>query len=90
MPQVDRDPAVVTGLREHLIVQSRARVKRLTATACDFYDFSADLQRERNRLDALLDGDDVTVYRFEIPADHAPPRDGTIVYTLTGDRLSSR
>lgn len=88
MPRpAEQAAAVVTGLREHLIVKARAQVARLTSARSDWYDFTADLQRERDRMDALLDGADVLVYRHEIPAEWQPPRDGTIVYTLTGDRL---
>lgn len=90
MPRpAEQAAAVVTGLREHLIVKARAQVARLTNTRSDWYDFAADLQRERDRMDALLDGADVLVYRHEIPPDLAPPRDGTIVYTLHGERLVS-
>lgn len=88
MPRrAEQAAAVVTGLREYLIVKARTRVARLTNTRSDFYDFSHDLERERVRTDAMIDGADVLVYRHEIPAEWQPPRDGTIVYTVTGDRL---
>ncbi|UXA19819.1 hypothetical protein [Mycobacterium sp. SMC-4] len=88
MPRADRDPAVAHGLREHLIGKVRAEVARLAAAECDWYNFGPELQRQRDRVDALLDGADVTaVYRHELPPEHTPPRDGTIVYTLRGDRL---
>ena len=46
------------------------------------------MKRLRERLDDLKNGNDVLVYRFEIPHDLQPPReDGVIVYTLRGDRL---
>jgi len=48
----------------------------------------AELKRLRERLDDLKNGNDVLVYRFEIPHDLQLPReDGVIVYTLRGDRL---
>jgi hypothetical protein len=87
MPRAEHDPAVVTGLRATLIVKARAEVVRLATADSDVYDFSAELQRQRDRVDALLEGRDVTVYRFEIPGEHQPPRDGTVRYTLRGDRL---
>jgi hypothetical protein len=34
-----------------------------------------------------VDGADVTVYRFEMPADMQPPRDGKHIYTWRGDKL---
>ncbi|BBX70100.1 hypothetical protein [Mycolicibacterium psychrotolerans] len=87
MPQVDRPAEVVSGLREHLIAQARAQVTRLDAAACDWYDFGGERQRQRDRIDALLDGRDVTVYRHELPREHQPRRDGTMRYTLHGHRL---
>ncbi|MGY4868387.1 hypothetical protein [Mycolicibacterium elephantis] len=91
MPRpAEQAAAVVTGLREHLIVKARAHVARLTNARSDWYDFTDDLQRERNRMDALLDGADVLAYRHEIPAKWQPPRDGAMRYTLTGNRLVSQ
>ena len=88
MPRAEHDPTVVTGLREHLIGKAQANVRRLGATEYDLYDFSPELRRQRLRVDELLDGADVTVYRFEIPRELQPPRDGQHVYTLHGDRLT--
>lgn len=88
MPRAENHPAaVVTGLREFLIGKARAQVARLADAKCDWYSFAADLQRQRDRMNALVDGDDVLVYRHEIPAEWQLPRDGTIVYTVTVDRL---
>jgi hypothetical protein len=77
---------VVVGLRERLIERARAQVVRLEAADTDMYDFSAEVARQRRRLDDLLDGADVLVYRHEL-GEFAPPRDGQHVYTLRGDRL---
>ncbi|MGO8938386.1 MAG: hypothetical protein ACLQLO_15125 [Mycobacterium sp.] len=78
---------VKTGLREHLIKQARGVLVRLES-ADPRFGFGAEVKRLRRRLDDLLDGADVLVYRFEIPADMQPPRsDGQHVYTLRGDRL---
>ena len=52
------------------------------------YGFGAEVRRLRKRIDDMLDGSDVLVYRHEIPADMQPPRtDGQMVYTLRGDTL---
>jgi hypothetical protein len=78
---------VVVGLRDHLTKAARDLLVRLEA-ADTGYGFRADIARLRHRLDDLLDGNDVLVYRHEIPADQQPPRsDGQHVYTLRDDRL---
>ena len=86
MPRVEHDHSRVVGLRERLIERCRAQVRRLEAADTDVYDFSAEVARQRRRLDDLLDGADVLVYRHEL-GEFAPPRDGQHVYTLRGDRL---
>lgn len=78
---------MVPELRQHLVARCRAALTRREAAP---YDFSADVTRLRQRLDALLAGVDVTpIYRHEIPRELQPPRtaEGAIVYTLRGDVL---
>lgn len=88
MPRAEHDPTVVSGLREHLIATARANVVKLESAEPDLYDFSPDLRCQRQRVDELLDGADVLVYRFEIPRELQPPRDdGQHAYRLRGDRL---
>jgi hypothetical protein len=85
--RIKTDPAKVVGLREHLIERCRAQVVRLEAANTEIYDFTAEVVRQRKRLDDLLDGADVLVYRHEL-GEYAPPRsDGQNVYTLRGDKL---
>ena len=86
MARLIETDGVVVGLRERLIERARAQVVRLEAADTDMYDFSAEVARQRRRLDDLLDGADVLVYRHEL-GEFAPPRDGQHVYTLRGDRL---
>jgi hypothetical protein len=87
MSRVEHDDTNVAGLREHLTKQARDLVVRLEA-AHPGYGFGAEVRRLRQRLDDLLDGNNVLVYTFEVPADMQPPRDdGQHVYTLRGDRL---
>lgn len=85
MPLVERAD---TGpqLRAHLAAKCRATIPRLTDST-GFYDFSAELDRHRDRLIDIETGRDLLVYRFEIPADVAPPGDGQHVFTLRGNRL---
>lgn len=90
MPRVDRAADTASGLREHLIGKARAEVAKLAAARCDWYDFTAELHRQQDRLLDLASGLDVTVYRHELPREHQPPRDGTVAYTLHGDRLTPR
>jgi hypothetical protein len=87
MPRVEHDHSRVSGLRDHLTKQARDVLVRLD-NAAPHYGFGADARRVRQRLDDLLDGADVLVYRHEILANLQPPReDGQHVYTLRGDRL---
>jgi hypothetical protein len=61
---------------------------RFVESDADLFPYrGAELRRLRKRLDDLTNGRDILVYRFEIPADMQPPRDGQHVYTLRGDRL---
>jgi hypothetical protein len=64
-------------------------VRRLELVHREVYDLTAEIARQRHRLDELLDGAEVLVYRHEIRREMMPPRDGTMVYTLRGDRLVS-
>lgn len=81
------DTGTVAGLREHLTKQVRDVLVRLEAARTG-WGYGAEIRRLRKRLDDLLDGNDVLVYRFEIPPEQQPPRsDGQHVYTLSGDRL---
>lgn len=85
--KIGADPNLVVGLREHLAARCRATIAKLAhATDTGLYDFSADLERQRDRLIDLQTGRDVLAYRFEL-GDFAPPRDGRHVFTLRGDRL---
>jgi hypothetical protein len=70
-----------------LIERARAEVRRSESADTVVYDFSAEIARQRRRVDDLLDGADVLVYRHEIHANMEPPRDGQHVFTLRGDRL---
>jgi hypothetical protein len=85
MPRVEYDPSVVVGLREHLTKQAHDLMMRLE-TADPGYGFGAEVARLRKRLDDLLDGADVLVYRHEL-GDFAPPRDGNHAFALRGNRL---
>jgi hypothetical protein len=88
VPLVEYDPSLVIGLREHLTKKARGVLVRLDSAATEVYDFGAEVRRLRKRIDDLLDGADVLVYRHEIPGDMQPPRtDGQHVYTMRGDRL---
>lgn len=88
MPQPDRAAVdVVSGLREHLIGKARAEVARLAAADSDWYDFTADLDRQRRRLAALMAGEDVPVERCDLPRELHPPHLDTRHFTLRGDRL---
>ena len=75
------------GLREHLIAKTRMAVVKLETADTDIYDFTPELRRQQDRLLDLQAGRGVLVYRFEIPRELQPLRDGTHVYTLHGDRL---
>jgi hypothetical protein len=86
MPRVEHDHTHVVGLGEHLTTQARELLVRLD-NADPHYGFGAEVRRLRARNDDLLDRADVLVYRFEIPADMQPPRDGKHIYTLRGDNL---
>jgi hypothetical protein len=87
MPRVEHDHTNVVGLRDYLTKQARDLLVRLEA-ADPHYGFGAEVRRLRKRVNDLLDGADILVYRFELPADMEPPRtDGQHVYTLRGDRL---
>jgi hypothetical protein len=75
------------GCGEHLTKRARDIIVQLES-ADPHYGFGAEVARLRKRVDDLLDGADVLVYRHEIPADMQPPRtDGQHIYTLRGDRL---
>jgi len=79
---------VVSGLREHPVGKARAQVVRLAAADRVLYDFGPALDRQQDRLLDLQAGRDVLVYRFEVPRELQPPRDGHRVFTLRGDRLA--
>ena len=76
-------------MRDHLAQRCRDLIDKLThSTEFEIYNFCAERDRLRDRLIDIETGREVTVYRFEIPADMQPPReDGEHVYTLRGDRL---
>jgi len=77
------------GMLQHLASRCRGTIDKLTdSTECEIYNFSAERDRLCDRLIDIETGRDVTVYRFEIPAEMQPPReDGRHVYTLRSDRL---
>jgi hypothetical protein len=87
MPRADRDINVVVGLREHLIAKARRQVGRLEDADSDLYDFTTDLTWQRKRLADLEADADVLVYRYEIPREVQPPRNGVHIFTLRGDKL---
>lgn len=87
MPRAEYDSGLtVTGIRATLIDTARATLARLTAGRVDWYDFGDDHDRQRAHLEALTAGDDVLVYRFELPRD-VQPLDHRHAYTLRADRL---
>ncbi len=79
----------VIGLREHLAEKCAELMARFVESDGEFFPYrGAELKRLRERLSDLKNGNDVLIYRFEIPHDLQPPReDGQHVYTLRGDRL---
>ena len=83
MPSYEWTPAVA-WLRDHLIAEARAMLVRLD-NADPNYGFGAEIRRLRARIDDLLDGKGILVYRFELPRELGPPRDGRHVFTLKGD-----
>jgi hypothetical protein len=76
--RIDTD-GVVVGLREHLTKQARELLVRMD-DADPHYGFGAEVRRLRKRIDDLLDGADVLVYRFEISAEMQPPRRAAHLY----------
>jgi hypothetical protein len=87
MPRAERGINVVVGLREYLAERVRRQVGRLEDADTDLYDFGVDLRWQRKRLEDLEAGRDVLVYRFEIPREAQPPRNGVHLLTLRGDKL---
>jgi hypothetical protein len=82
------ETGTVTGLREHLTEKCGELLARFTQSEDRFGLRGAEVRRLRKRLDDLKNGEDILVYRFEIPAAMQPPRsDGQHIYTLRGDRL---
>lgn len=82
------EDGVVVGLREHLAASCRAIIGKLEhATDTELYDFTVELDRQRDRLIDIQTGRDVLVYRFEVPESMQPPRDHQHVFTLRGDWL---
>ena len=79
----------VTGLRDHLADKCAHMLARFVESDGELFPYrGAELKRLQSRLDDLKNGNDVLVYRFEIPADMQPPReDGVIVFTLRGETL---
>lgn len=77
----------MVGLRDHLAAECKSVIHRLShATNTELYDFTVELDRQRDRLIDIETGRDVLVYRFEL-GEYAPPRDDQHVFTLRGETL---
>jgi hypothetical protein len=78
----------VCGLRDHLADKCADLLARFVESDAELFPYrGAEIARLWKRLDDLNNGHDITVYRFELPTEYAPPRDERTVYTLRGDTL---